>query len=89
MRIARVTGTVTATVKEAELTGKTLLIVDVEDGRGKVLTPALVAVDTCAAGVGDLVLLAEGSAARLPAALAGAPVDAAAVAVIDRVDLAD
>lgn len=87
MRLARVTGTVTATVKQAPLTGSKLMVVDVIDGTGAVLVPAVVAVDTCGAGAGDTVLLAEGSAARLPAQLAGLPVDAAIVAVVDTIDL--
>ena len=88
MRLARVIGTVTATVKQPALTGAKLLLTDVLDGAGNVVAPAVIAVDTCGAGVGDDVMLVEGSAARLPASLAGAPVDAAIIAVIDRVTLA-
>lgn len=88
MRLARIIGTATATIKQPSLTGAKLMVTDVIDGAGAVVTPAIVAVDTCGAGVGETVLLAEGSAARLPAALAGAPVDAAIVAVVDHVDIA-
>ncbi len=87
MRVAQVIGTAIATVKDARLTGGTLLVVNIVDGKGKVLEPAHVAVDTCGAGVGDTVLIAQGSAARLPAALATAPVDAAVVAIIDQITL--
>lgn len=87
MRVAQVIGTATATIKDARLTGSTLLVVNIVDAKGKVLDPARVAVDTCGAGVGDTVLMAQGSAARLPAALAGAPVDAAIVAIIDQITL--
>lgn len=87
MRLARVTGTVIATVKQAALTGAKLMVTDVIDGAGAVVQPAVIAVDTCGAGVGETVMLAEGSAARLPAALAGQPVDAAIIAVVDRVDI--
>ena len=87
MRLARVTGTVTATLKESGLTGLKLLVADVEDGAGGVLEKSVVAADAVGAGVGDMVLLAEGSAARLPAACAGQPVDAAAVAIVDEVSL--
>ncbi len=85
MRLGRVTGTVNATIKDAQLTGRSLLVVDIVDGSGGLLTPACVAADTCGAGIGDQVLIAEGSAARLPAGLAGTPVDAAIVAIIDTV----
>jgi len=87
MRLGRVSGTVHATVKDAQLTGRALLLVDVTDGSGKVLEPARIAVDTCGAGVGDVVMITEGSAARLPTGMAGAPVDAAIVAVIDSVSV--
>ena len=89
MRLARVTGTVTATIKPDSLSGKTLLLVETVDSAGKkkepARQPAIVAVDTCGAGVGDLVLLAQGSAARVSAETSGAPVDCAAIAVVDAV----
>ena len=85
MRIARVIGTATATVKAEGLSGQKLLIVDVEDAHGKVLEPSRVAVDTVGAGRGDLCLMAEGSAARLPSAVAGLAVDAALIAILDHV----
>jgi len=88
MQLAKVTGTVTATAKDARLTGHKLLLADIVDGSGKVLSPAQVAVDTCGAGVGDTVLLTAGSAARMPPGLATIPTDLAIVAVVDRVTLA-
>lgn len=87
MRIARVTGTLTASVKPDALTGVPLVIVSVEDGNGVVLTEGVVAADVVGAGPGDLVLIAEGSAARLSSTLASAAVDAAAIAIIDHIDL--
>ncbi|MEM7545904.1 MAG: EutN/CcmL family microcompartment protein [Pseudomonadota bacterium] len=85
MKLARITGTVEATAKDAALTGQKLLLADVIDGRGKVLEPALVAIDTSGAGVGDQVLITTGSAARMPSKASGAPVDATIIAVVDRV----
>lgn len=87
MRIARVTGTVTASVKPAALTGVPLILVDIEDGDGAVLAQGVVAADLVGAGPGERVLLAEGSAARLSPALASASVDAAAVAIIDHINI--
>ena len=87
MKIARITGTVTATAKDATLVGHKLLVCDVVDGKGKVIDPANVAVDTVGAGAGDQVLISTGSAARLPNQTTGAPVDAVIVAIIDTVDL--
>lgn len=88
MKIARITGSVTATVKEGSLSGIALLLADIEDGAGEVLERAVVVADTCSAGPGDLVLLVTGSAARLPARIGGVPVDAAVVAIVDHIDLA-
>lgn len=89
MRLAMVTGTVTATSKDAQLTGSKLLLTDIIDGHGKVLATSIVAVDTVGAGVGDQVLLAEGSAARLPSSLASVPVDASIIAIVDAVSMAN
>ncbi|MEO1001392.1 MAG: EutN/CcmL family microcompartment protein [Pseudomonadota bacterium] len=86
MRIARVTGTATASVKAPGLSGLKLLVLDLEDGAGGPGPRGIVAADTVGAGVGERVILAEGSAARLPAATAGQPVDAAVIAILDRVD---
>ena len=88
MRLARVTGTVTATVKEPSLAGSKLLIVDVEDGDSNVLQRSLVATDTCGAGVGDRVLVTTGSAARLSSGSGTLPLDAAIIAVVDHVEIA-
>ena len=85
MKLARVTGTVEATIKDAALTGQKLLLCDLIDGSGSVQDAALVAIDTCGAGVGDTVLLTMGSAARMPSAAAGAPVDATNIAIVDTV----
>lgn len=84
MRIARVTGTVTATVKEPSLAGTKLLVVasDAPDH-------SFVAADTCGAGVGDLVLVTTGSAARLSSGTGTLPVDAAIIAVVDHVEMAE
>jgi ethanolamine utilization protein EutN len=87
MQIARVTGTVTATVKDVQLTAHPLLIVDVEDGKGKILTQSIVAADTCSAGVGDMVLITCGSSARLPKNLTGVPVDTAIIAIIEQLKI--
>ncbi|MEP4198307.1 MAG: EutN/CcmL family microcompartment protein [Aliishimia sp.] len=87
MRLGKVTGTITATLKAAPLNGHALLLVDVVDAKGGIMTPACVASDTVGAGVGDMVLLSQGSAARMAAGLSSAPVDLAIVAIVDRVSV--
>ncbi|MEZ5925508.1 MAG: EutN/CcmL family microcompartment protein [Hyphomicrobiaceae bacterium] len=88
MKIGRVIGHVTATVKDTQLAGLKLLLVNIEDGDGAVLEPSIVAADTCSAGPGDMVLILTGSAARLPAAVAGLAVDATITAVLDDIKIA-
>ncbi len=85
MQLGKVTGTVTATAKAERLTGQKLLIVDVVDASGKVLSSAHVAPDTVGAGVGDTVLLTHGSAARMAQGLSSAPVDLAIVAIVEHI----
>ncbi|MEO0679430.1 MAG: EutN/CcmL family microcompartment protein [Pseudomonadota bacterium] len=89
MRLARVTGTVTATVKDAGLSGLRLLVVDLVDGAGAVQAAGRVAADGLGAGPGEMVLIVEGSAARMAGASAGVAVDAAVAAIVDQVDLAE
>ncbi len=98
MRLATVLGQVVATVKEPGLGRFTLLVV--QDGSpadsdagadsdpGPPGRPPYVAVDLVGAGVGELVLVVGGSAARLAAgAAAGAdcPTDQAVVGIADTV----
>ena len=87
MKIGLVKGTLTATAKAERLTGLKLMVVDVIDAAGKVVAPSAVAVDTCGAGVGDGVMLTQGSAARMADGLSTAPIDLAIIAVVDRVSV--
>ncbi len=87
MKLAKIIGTVTATAKDAQLSGHKLLICDIIDGAGKVVEPCVVAADTVGAGVGETVLLTFGSAARLPANTAGVPVDAVIMAIVDTINI--
>jgi microcompartment protein CcmK/EutM len=85
MRLARVTGTVTATAKDSALVGGALLVVDFSDAAGKAIETGHVALDSCGAGVGDTVLISQGSAARLPQGKAAMPIDAVIVAIVEQV----
>ena len=87
MRLARITGRVSASVKAGRLAGKKMLIADYIDPEGRVLEPAVVLTDACGAGPGDLVLVATGSAARIPEQTGGAPTDATAVGVVDQLSV--
>ena len=85
MKIARVIGSVTGTVKDARLVGQKLLVVDIVDASGSVLKQSQVVTDTCGAGIGDMVLLASGSAARIPPENNGVPTDETAVMLVDAI----
>ena len=86
MRVATVLGQVVATVKEPGLAGFTLLLVQdwADEDADSFGAPAYVAVDLVGAGVGEIVLVAGGSAARV-AAGEQAPTDRAVVAIADSV----
>ena len=85
MRIAEVIGTVTATAKNPQLAAHPLLIVDTVDAHGQRIESSVVAVDTLGACVGETVLIVTGSAARIPADVAGIGVDATIVAIVDTI----
>lgn len=85
MRIARVVGTVTASVKDPNLSGHKLLVVDIEDGQGRPIESSVVAIDMVGAGVGESVLVVYGSGARNLPSISGVAVDASIVAIIDEV----
>ena len=93
MILARVEGSVVATKKNPKMTGSKFLVVrpvvidspkahDFKDGMS-----TLVTVDTLGAGEGDLVLVVQGSSARLASNDKDSPVDAVVVGIVDTVDL--
>lgn len=86
MQLAKVLGQVVSTVKEPGLARFTLLVVQDASGADPTQTrgAAYVAVDLVGAGVGEIVLVAGGGAARV-AAGADAPTDRAVVAIADSV----
>lgn len=87
MKLGRVVGTVVSTRKDASLASLKLLIVDnlttgLEREGGYV-----VAVDSVGAGVGEVVLYASGSSARLTNVTKDRPVDAVIMAIVDSFDV--
>lgn len=93
MILARVEGSVVATKKNAKMTGgKFLLIrplvIDSPAAREfKPGTVTLVAVDSLGAGQGEMVLVVQGSSARLAATDKDLPVDAVIIGIVDTVDI--
>ena len=83
MFIAKVVGNLWATRKEDSLIGRKLMIVEPSKLDGTSTGEQLVAVDTIDAGIGEMVLVAQGSSARKAVGQQDSPVDAAIVAIID------
>lgn len=83
MIIAKVVGNIWATRKEESLVGRKLMIVQPSRISGEPVGECIVAVDSVDAGIGEMVLVATGSAARRAEGQQTSPVDASIVAIID------
>ena len=83
MRIAKVVGVAIATVKDRRLEGGKCLLVSTADSAGEEQGNPIVALDLVGAGEGELVMIAEGSSARVAAGDINRPVDAAIVAILE------
>ena len=94
MILARVEGSVVATKKNTKMTGQKFLLVRplvIDSPAAKEWKPGsstLVVVDTLGAGEGEIVLIVQGSSARLAADDKNAPVDAVVIGIVDTVDVA-
>ena len=91
MKLCRVLGTVTSTVKLDCFRGLKLLVVEPVDGAGKALGKSFLAVDRVQAGEGDTVLvLSEGTGVRQlfgQPKTADFPIRSAIVGIVDAVDV--
>jgi ethanolamine utilization protein EutN len=91
MFIGKVTGTVVATQKIATVVGKKLLLVEAMTVKGpgpgslQSTGRVAVAVDTVGAGEGELVIVTQGSSARLTEMTSNVPTDAVVVGIIDAI----
>ena len=81
MIIGKVTGSVVSTRKNENLVGSKFMIVEPLDQMGS--KAKLVAIDNVGAGIGETVLVATGSAARIGCSMQQCPVDAAIVGIVD------
>jgi microcompartment protein CcmK/EutM len=80
---------VVATRKDEKLEGLRMLLVENLDLQMRGTGSFVVAVDAVGAGVGEVVLYASGSSARMTAQTEGKPCDATIMAIVDLVDAAD
>ena len=82
MIVGKVVGSIVSTRKSDNLIGQKCMIVEpVQHMKGSL--NQIVAIDNIGAGVGEFVLVAQGSAARIGCGLDSAPIDAAIVGIID------
>ena len=80
MLAGKVVGKIVSTRKNDNLVGNKFMIIEPAPG----FPPArIVAIDNIGAGIGEYVLVATGSAARIGCDMDRAPIDAAIVGIID------
>jgi len=83
MIIAQVVGSAVATLKHDLLKSTKLMLVCQANAQGKIIGEPFLAVDMVGAGEGELVVVSQGSSARLATGQNSSPVDAAIVGILD------
>jgi ethanolamine utilization protein EutN len=83
MQLARVIGTVVATVKNDSLKGRKLLVVQTLDRDLQPNGKPMVAVDAVGAGLGELVFWCRGKEASFPFKREDTPTDCTIVGIVD------
>lgn len=89
MQLARVVGEVVSTMKDENLAGLTLLVLQPIAAGGEDAGRTLVALDSVGAGVGEHVFFVRGREAAFPFYPAEPPTDAAVIGIVDRWDVED
>lgn len=87
MKLAKVIGTVVATRKDETLVGHKLMMIRRIDGNGNFIDLEEVAVDYVGAGIGELVLIGQGSSVRVDKRKKEAVIDMAIIGIIDSMDI--
>ena len=82
MVAGKVVGSIVSTRKNDKLIGNKFMIVELVNSMSE-QAKQLIAIDNIGAGIGEYVLVAQGSAARVGCDVPDAPVDAAIVGIID------
>ena len=82
MFVGKVVGSIVSTRKNENLIGSKFMVVEPLAELGGT-SANIVAIDNVGAGIGEVVLVATGSAARIGCNMADAPVDAAIVGIVD------
>ena len=95
MFLAQVTGHVVATQKVVSMVGKKLLVVEPlrldEASRDRLRSTGrtLIAVDSLGAGPGEVVLVCQGSSARLTPETSDLPIDTVVIGIVDSVGIGE
>ena len=93
MFVGKVTGSIVSTQKVDAMKGHKMLVVEpyrIEEKKRETLVTTgrtFVAVDTVGAGEGELVLVVQGSSARLTPETKTLPVDAVIIGIVDQVHI--
>jgi microcompartment protein CcmK/EutM len=87
MLLAQVLGTVVSTRKDVGLRGLKLMLVREVDTALKATGNVVVAADAVGAGTDEVVLIAQGSSARMTEVSHEKPVDAVIVGIVDSVEM--
>ena len=83
MQLARVVGEVVSTIKDPNLTGIKLLVVQPLNAAGEPAGRTLVALDSVGSGVGENVFFVRGREASFPFYPVEPPTDATIVGIVD------
>ncbi len=86
MILGKVVGTVVSTQKDENLEGLKLLVVQQVDLDLQRQKGFVVAADAVGAGMGELVIVVQGSSARMATRVKGRPLDASIVGIIDSIE---
>lgn len=90
MFVAQVTGSLVSTQKVSSMTGHKLMVVEPfrvdPETRDHLVTTGrtFIAVDTIGSGIGEFVLITQGSSARLTPETKELPIDAVIIGIVDR-----
>ena len=87
MLIAKVVGEVVASHKVPGIVGHKLLVIQPTEPGGAAKGNPIVASDSVGAGVGEVVLVCQGSSARMTEISEGKPVDAVVMAIVDSISM--
>lgn len=89
MIIAKVMGAAVASAKHAALNSTKILIICPANIDGDISGEPLLAVDLVGSGQGELVIVSQGSSARMATDYKNSPVDAAIVGILDSLQFDD